>query len=130
MFSSSSYNNNINAFDGFFDYPLTSFGYSPHLANFFTKNGKNFEVSIDLPGYEKEEINITLGLKSKTLCISSVLKNEAIKHKSDFYYTIDLPSYIDLNESKIVYRNGVLTIAFNKLTTPEPKEELKQLAIN
>ncbi|MCD6539102.1 MAG: Hsp20/alpha crystallin family protein [Candidatus Omnitrophica bacterium] len=86
----------------------------------------NIYVEADLPGLEQKDINITL--RRDSLCISA--KREEKKEEKrknyhrierasrNFYREIALPSTVDADKIKAVYRNGVL-----KVTLPKKEEE-------
>ena len=70
----------------------------------------NIYYSIDLPGLDKE--NIEIKVRNNILFISAERKNynsSKLVHKS-----LTLPSNINLDSHKITYTNGVLNISFMK----------------
>jgi len=86
----------------------------------------NIYVEADLPGLEQKDINISL--RRDSLCISA--KREEKKEEKrknyhrvervsrNFYREIALPSTVDTDKIKAVYKNGVL-----KVTLPKKEEE-------
>lgn len=89
-----------------------------------------FEISADLPGLKKEDVNISL--KDGILTISGERKYENEKKDQDKYYmervygnfsrSFSLPSDVKEKEIKANLKNGVLTISLPKAEKVKPKE--------
>ncbi len=96
----------------------------------FDKNG-TIVVRADLPGVEKE--NIDIAISNDTLTIKGEFKEEEDVKEEDFYScersrgafsrTVQLPVEIDSTKAKADYKNGVLEI------TLPVKEESKQKTV-
>jgi len=95
--------------------------------------GKNFCVTVDLPGFSKEDVNIEVGEESLLI---HAKKSQAEEEKDKnyvrrermtqkFYRRLDLPEKIKADDAKASLNNGVLEIILPK---KEPKET-KKLAI-
>ncbi len=95
--------------------------------------GKDFCVTVDLPGYSKQDVNIEVGEESVLIhAKKSVMDEEKEKNyvrrertAQKFYRRIDLPEKIKSDDAKASLNNGVLEIILPK---KEPKET-KKLAI-
>ncbi len=94
------------------------------------EDNENFIVSAELPGLKKEDVKISV--RGNLLTISGERKQEAeTKNKTyhrvermygKFSRTISLPSDVDVNKIKAVYKDGVLHITLPKPETMKPKE--------
>jgi HSP20 family protein len=86
------------------------------------ENGKNYIISVDLPGFEKANIKI----EAKDKVISIRAKNDTQKEKKDehfyqrerytgsVYNSFILPKDADIDKMDSEYKNGVLTITIPK----------------
>ncbi len=94
------------------------------------EDNENFIVSAELPGLKKEEVKISV--RGNLLTISGERKQE-VETKNKTYHrvermygkfsrTITLPSDVDVNKIKAVYKDGVLHITLPKPETMKPKE--------
>ena len=95
--------------------------------------GKDFCVTVDLPGFSKEDVNIEVG-EASVVIHAKKSKEEEEKQKNyvrqermaqTLYRRLDLPEKIKLDDAKASLNNGVLEIILPK---KEPKET-KKLAI-
>jgi len=87
-------------------------------------------VKAQLPGVEKENVDITISKDSLT--IKGEIKREEEEEKEDYYCsectygtflrTIPLPSEIDTAKAKAEFKNGVLKIKLPKLEEAKAKE--------
>uniref|UniRef100_A0A7V0Z7I6 Hsp20/alpha crystallin family protein n=1 Tax=candidate division WOR-3 bacterium TaxID=2052148 RepID=A0A7V0Z7I6_UNCW3 len=94
------------------------------------EDNENFIVSAELPGLRKEDVKISV--RGNLLTISGERKQESeTKNKTyhrvermygKFSRTISLPSDVDVNKIKAVYKDGVLHITLPKPETMKPKE--------
>ncbi|MBQ8892204.1 MAG: Hsp20/alpha crystallin family protein [Bacilli bacterium] len=130
--------NSFDLFDDFFD------------DGFFTKNTKNmmktdireksdkYVLDIDLPGFEKENIN--LSLENGYLTISAKSENETEEcdsekylHKERFYGECSRSFYVgdDVEEKDInaEFKNGILKIEVPKKELNNETKEKKQIEI-
>jgi len=88
--------------------------------------GDKLRVVADLPGFEKEEIEVAF--EGNSLVIKAESKREEEEAKKDFirrerrfgrvYRKISLPEGLNTDQAKASYRNGVLEIVI-----PKVKEE-------
>jgi len=92
--------------------------------------GKDFRVTVDLPGFNKEEVNIEVGEES-VLIHAKKSQTEEEKQKNyvrhermaqTFYRRIDVPEKIKSDDAKASLNNGILEIVLPK---KEPKETKK-----
>jgi HSP20 family protein len=95
--------------------------------------GKDFRVAVDLPGFNKEDINIEVSDDS-VMFHAKKMQSEEEKNKNyirreraaqTFYRRIQLPEKIKSDDAKANLNNGTLEIVLPK---KEPKET-KKLAI-
>lgn len=94
------------------------------------EDNENFIVNAELPGLNKDDIK--LSVRGNLLTISGDRKQETetktkTYHRVERLYgkfsrTISLPSEVDVNKIKAVYKEGVLRITLPKPETMKPKE--------
>lgn len=120
-------NNLSNAFDNFFA-PVFFEDNSRYMRTDIEETDSGYEVSIDMPGFEKEDIS--LALENGYLTVSAerkekeegkqkfLRKERAVKFSRTFY----LPD-VNEDEIKASYKNGVLGITL-------PKEDPKKKTIS
>lgn len=87
-------------------------------------------VKADLPGLNKDEIEVTV--EGDTLILKGEKKREEKVEKENyvrseryygaFYREIPLPSGVDANQVKAVYKNGVLELTLPKKEEVKPKQ--------
>ena len=92
--------------------------------------GKDFRVSADLPGFNKEDVNIEITDDSVTIHAKKTVAEEE-KNKNyirrelaaqSFYRRIELPEKVKSDDAKASLNNGILEII---LTKKKPKETKK-----
>ncbi len=94
------------------------------------EDNENFMVKAELPGLKKEDVKISV--RGNLLTIAGERKQEEeVKGKTyhrverqygKFSRTISLPSEVDVNKIKAVYKDGVLHITLPKPETFKSKE--------
>jgi HSP20 family protein len=87
-------------------------------------------VKTELPGVEKE--NIDLAITENSLTLKGELKKEEEVKEEDYYSsersygsftrTIALPTEVDSSKAKATFKNGVLEIVLPKKEEAKPKE--------
>jgi HSP20 family protein len=87
-------------------------------------------VEADLPGYRKEEVEVTL--ENQTLTISAEKKEETEKKDADlllnerryrrFLRSFTLPPTVDERSVDAKLRDGVLTVTLNKREETKPRK--------
>lgn len=98
-------------------------------------DGDEILVVADLPGFDKEEI--TLSVTEKALTISATREQDE-SDESEAYVrrerssesvrrTVSLPSMVDSDEASASYKNGVLTVTLPKT---EPSEDGHRIDID
>ncbi|KAK8800685.1 hypothetical protein WA158_000010 [Blastocystis sp. Blastoise] len=102
------------------------------------ENKDNYEVSADLPGMEKDDINVELKDNVLTLsCERKGEKKEDDDEKNYHYYerhfgsykrSMAVPTDVDVENVKADYTNGVLKLSLPKTKTTEM--ETKKITIN
>jgi HSP20 family protein len=91
-----------------------------------TELDDSFEISLALPGFSKQDINIKID-KNKLIVSSdkefNVEENFKLKEFSfgKFSRTFILPKNVDKNSTSASFNNGILTLSIAKLKEAEPK---------
>ncbi|MBC8096087.1 MAG: Hsp20/alpha crystallin family protein [Akkermansiaceae bacterium] len=122
--------------DRLFEVPLTELARSSQLLSGWTpaldlhEDKENIVVQVELPGMNKEDIDITLHAGS--LSISGERKSEqkfedAEVYRSErfvgrFQRTVSLPSAVAADRVKAQYKDGVLTVTLPKTEEAKPKQ--------
>lgn len=99
------------------------------------KDGK-YELKMDLPGYNKEDIKVDLEDGYLTISAKHVEEtddsNKKFIHKERFYGECSRSFYvgedIDIDEIKASFENGILNLEFPKVE-PEKNERKKTITI-
>ncbi|MEM2909251.1 MAG: Hsp20/alpha crystallin family protein [Candidatus Bilamarchaeaceae archaeon] len=95
--------------------------------------GDKFELSVELPGMEKEDIHIEADKSS--ISISAERRKAEEEKKKNYYYcersytgykrTFSLPEEIDPEAVDAEFKNGVLKVEMKKAAPRERKKEVK-----
>lgn len=123
---------NFDLFDGFFNDPFFERDERKLMKTDIKEKKDKYIIDMDLPGYEKENIN--LELKDGYLTISAKVEkdnssdeNERYVHKERFYGECSRNFFVgeDITEEDIhaEFKNGMLKICIPKM---EAKKELPQ----
>lgn len=93
-------------------------------------NENEIVVKAEIPGVEKENVNISL--TNNTLTIKGETKKEEEVKEEDYYYsershgkfvrTLSLPEEIDVDKVKADFKDGILEIHLPKTPEAKPKE--------
>jgi HSP20 family protein len=93
------------------------------------------EVSIELPGLDEKEVEVTL--TDEALTIRGEKKVERREEKRGYYVSersygsiyrsIPLPAGVDSDRAEATFRNGVLTVRLPQ--SPEAKTKVKKIAV-
>jgi HSP20 family protein len=87
-------------------------------------------VKAELPGVEKEDIDLTISENSLTIKAESK-KDEEVKeedyysreiHYGTYTRTLTLPAEVDSSKAKATFKNGILEIVLPKKEEAKPKE--------
>lgn len=99
------------------------------------EDDKAFHVSIELPGMDKKDVDITL--TGRQLTIRGEKKREEKRESEDFYLrersfgsfrrTLDLPGDVDETKIEAAFKDGVLKIELPK--TKEAQEKVKHIPV-
>jgi HSP20 family protein len=94
------------------------------------ENDDRFELTAEIPGMEKNDINIDL--RDHVLLIKGEKKFEKEKENKDFQIfercygefarTFTLPENVDTDKIEAEYKNGILMINIPKIEQAQPKE--------
>lgn len=107
---------------------------SPSIDVYDNKN--EIVVKAELPGVEKENIDLTISENSLTIKAESK-KDEEVKdenyysreiHYGTYSRTITLPAEIDSSKAKATLKNGILEIVLPKKEEAKPKEIKVEIA--
>jgi HSP20 family protein len=94
-------------------------------STYVTEDGENIIVEIDMPGFEKDNIELKAGDYYLEVGAERKYSEEEIKlrgtEKKTFKANIDLPSKAKVNEAKATYKNGVLRVVLKK----EPEKSVE-----
>jgi len=73
--------------------------------------GNRLVILADLPGFEKDEIDVYISGKDLLVIKAERKERFGIRRRIEKYYrSIKLPSYADIDNIKVRYKNGVLEI--------------------
>ncbi len=110
-------------------HPLPGFPSWSLLAGEVEETDKDIVVRIEVPGMEKEDLQITID--GNMLCLSGEKRIERESKHSNYHImeraygsfqrTIPLPRNIDADEVEASYKNGVLKIHLPKMTAGKVK---------
>ncbi|MFB6120417.1 MAG: archaeal heat shock protein Hsp14 [Halobacteriaceae archaeon] len=98
-----------------------------------------FTITVDLPGYDREDID--LRIRDDTLHVTAEHEEEAEAEEEEEYLrkerrhrsvsrTIHLPAEIDEKGTEASYQNGVLTVTVPKVTAADAEEAGHHIAID
>jgi len=100
-----------------------------------TEDDKAFHVSIELPGMDEKDVDITLS--GRLLTIRGEKKQEEEQKEKDYYRkersyglfrrTVELPGDVDESKIDASFKKGVLTIELPK--TEEAQQKVKHISV-
>ena len=106
--------------DEFLNQTLRSFSPSPNISApgaYRYEEKDSYRLRLDLPGFTREEIVISLEKQMLTIIAKSEREGA---FSSSFERTYNLPKNINPNGINAKLKNGVLDLSFKKLTDQEP----------
>jgi HSP20 family protein len=113
---------------------LTGFGHGVPRSD-VVETDDGIEVSIELPGLDEKEVEVTL--TDEALTIRGEKKIERREEKRGYYVSersygaiyrsIPLPAGVDSEKAEATFRNGVLTVRLPQ--SPEAKAKVKKIAV-
>jgi HSP20 family protein len=113
---------------------LTGFGHGVPRSD-VVETDDGIEVSIELPGLDEKEVEVTL--TDEALTIRGEKKIERREEKRGYYVSersygsiyrsIPLPAGVDSEKAEATFRNGVLTVRLPQ--SPEAKAKVKRIAV-
>ena len=117
----------------FFGNDNLALGYNYKRTN-VTENDNSYGISLELPGFKKDDINI--GIDNNVMTISSevektnedYIKREFIK--SSFKNEFRLPEDVDIDNINATMENGILSITLNKIKMLEDETKSIKIKIN
>lgn len=105
-----------------------------HYPMDIAENESNFEINVDVPGLDKNDINIDIDNNFITISGNKIISkntsdtNHRIERKStNFSRSFTLPKNIDADNVSATLDKGVLTVVLPKQTVEEKK---KRITIN
>jgi HSP20 family protein len=112
--------------DRLFESPVV--GFAPALD--VHEDKENFVVKVELPGVNKEDVNVSL--QDDCLTIAGERKGETKQEDAEVYHTeryfgrfqrtVALPAAVAPEKVKAQYKDGVLTITLPKTEEAKPKQ--------
>jgi HSP20 family protein len=122
--------------DRLFDAPLFELARTPNLFSGWTpaidvyEDKDNFTVKVELPGMNKEDIEVSL--HDGSLSVSGERKSETKREDAEVYRTerffgrfqrtVTLPVPVTADKVKAQYKDGVLTVTLAKTEASKPKQ--------
>lgn len=105
-------------------------GFGHEIALDLAEHDDELVVTVDMPGFEKEDIDVSLS--EQTLTISGDYGYESDDGESEYLYrershgsmhrSVHLPVEVDEENVDATYTNGVLTITLPKLVVDEDED--------
>ena len=129
---------NFDLFDEFFDDGFFSKKERNLMKTDIRETKEKYIIDIDLPGFEKENINLSLNkgyleISAKVDKEENQEEEEKFVRKERFYGECSRSFYVgdDIKEEDIQaeFKNGILKIEVPKLDENESREETKQIEI-
>ncbi len=115
-------------------FPMMPFGQTMMPSVDIEDRGKDFRLTVDLPGFSKENVEIEVAEDAimihakKTMAEEEKQKNYVRKERAaqTYYRRIELPEKVRSDDAKASLNNGVLEIVLPK---KEPKETKKLIPV-
>lgn len=114
-------NNLLDRFSSDFVTDLDATGITPKVE--IKEKDKHYKVSVEIPGMNENDINVTL--KENSLVLEGERKSESKKEEDGYYSTefsygsfyrsIPLNEEVNPDSVKASYKNGILTIDLDKI---------------
>lgn len=114
-------NNLLDRFSSDFVTELDATGITPKVE--IKEKDKHYKVSVEIPGMNENDINVTL--KENSLVLEGERKSESKKEEDgyyssefsygSFYRSIPLSEEVNPDSVKASYKNGILTIDLDKI---------------
>ena len=124
------------SFDTMFDSFFDDFNHRSNNSNVWRpamnaqELDKSFELSFSLPGFEKEDM--TISVKNNTLTLKAekaeVKEDETVKYlareiaRGTYERNIDLPENVNSDKISAEYKSGILSLSIPKTKEALPKE--------
>jgi HSP20 family protein len=92
--------------------------------------GEEFEVRVDVPGFEKDDIELTLSEATLRVRAERDTEDDDVRylrrerHDGDIDRTVSLPDNIDDEHVDATLSDGVLTVAIGKVATGEDAKSI------
>ena len=102
--------------------------YAPRID--FTETDTEMRVAAELPGLEEKDIQVSLEdgvltIRGERMAESKNEDAKEVRHVETFHGSYErslrLPSEVDPDGVKAVYRNGILTVTLPKIPQPQPR---------
>lgn len=98
-----------------------------------TENENSYGISLELPGFSKEDIKIELndGIISISSNVEKTDENYVRKEftQESFERGFYLPEDVDIENIEALMENGILTVTLNKIKELEVKTKVKKIDI-
>lgn len=111
--------------------------YGSKTASNVKETDKAYELSLSLPGFNKDDINIEINDGIITVSSEVEKENEDKKkgylrkefYKSSFTNSFYIPDDVDVEKIDAEMKNGILTVMLNKFEKIEEKSATKKISI-
>ncbi len=130
--------NSFDLWDDFFKDPFFDSHESKVMRTDIKENDNNYDIIIDLPGYEKEDIKVAI--EDGYLTVNATIDNSKDESTSKFvrrerYFGECSRSFyvgdsIKEDDIKASFKNGILNIEIPKVEEEDTKEEKKYINID
>lgn len=131
--------NNFDLWEDIFRDPFFTRNESKVMKTDIIEHEAEYQILVDLPGYEKEDIKIEVENGYLTIHATSKIENEEKKEgnfvrKERYFGDCSRSFYVgeevEAEEIKASFKNGTLTLAIPKKDEQKEKEEKKYISIS
>ena len=90
-----------------------------------TENEDSFEWSVDMPGVDRENIDVKVD-ENDMVHVSTSYEDSDENHRRSYSYSVRLGNSVDTSGITAEYENGVLTL---RLPKHDPEENVRQIEV-
>lgn len=92
-----------------------------------TEHEDSFEWSVDMPGVDRENIDVTVNDRQGTIEVSTTFEesDDDIKRHRDYFYSVRFGDTIDTEDISAEYDSGVLTVTLPKTEREENTRKIE-----
>lgn len=92
---------------------------------FWSDEGKNAQLQVELAGVDKSDIKVQLGKEHIEITATKKIKTKNKETSRTYHNYFSIPSSLKAESIKAEYKNGVLTLTADK----QPEEVKKMIAV-